>query len=333
MPLYQPFSTQTGESRLIIEMPGSFTDEGLGSETASPGWREKSEAVVAGPLNYLLQHPGKGVRSQVLEGFNTWMGVPASSLQIITNSIQMLHTASLLVDDIEDDSVLRRGLPVAHSIYGVPQTINSANYFYFKAMTVLQKLDSTEATDHFVNEMMRLHLGQAMDLYWRDSLICPTEADYLEMIGHKTGGLFRLGVQLLQTQSTQPTSPDLLLLADIIGVLFQVRDDYQNLCSEEYTKTKGYCEDITEGKFSYLVIHSIHQDPTNMDLMNILRQKTADPDQKRYAVQCMERTGSFEYTRAFIDVQINRAREIINNLSFGNGRENPLYILLDKLTL
>ena len=45
--------------------------------------------------------------------------------------VEMLHNASLMIDDIEDDSILRRGIPVAHKIYGVPHTINSANYVYF----------------------------------------------------------------------------------------------------------------------------------------------------------------------------------------------------------
>jgi len=52
-------------------------------------------------------------------------------------------------------------------------------------------------------------------------------------------------------------------LADLIGILFQIRDDYQNIKAGEYTKSKGLCEDITEGKFSYPIIHSILSKPDN----------------------------------------------------------------------
>jgi len=55
--------------------------------------------------------------------------------------------------------------------------------------------------DIFTEELINLHRGQGMDLYWRDSLICPSEADYLEMVGNKTGGLFRLAVRLMQAES------------------------------------------------------------------------------------------------------------------------------------
>jgi geranylgeranyl diphosphate synthase type 3 len=53
----------------------------------------------------------------------------------------------------------------------------------------------------FTDELLNLHRGQGMELYWRDSLTCPTEFDYLEMVGNKTGGLFRLAIKLMQAES------------------------------------------------------------------------------------------------------------------------------------
>jgi geranylgeranyl diphosphate synthase type 3 len=110
----------------------------------------------------------------------------------------------LLVDDVEDSSLLRRGLPVAHSIFGTAQTINSANYVYFQALQELQKLKNPLAIDIYTEELLNLHRGQGMDLFWRDTLTCPTEDDYLEMVGNKTGGLFRLAVKLMQAESAAP---------------------------------------------------------------------------------------------------------------------------------
>jgi geranylgeranyl diphosphate synthase, type III len=105
------------------------------------------------------------------------------------------------VDDVEDSSLLRRGIPVAHSIFGTAQTINSANYVYFCALGELRKLKSHIAIDIYTDELLNLHRGQGMDLFWRDTLTCPTEEDYLEMVGNKTGGLFRLAVKLMQAES------------------------------------------------------------------------------------------------------------------------------------
>lgn len=186
---------------------------------AVPPWTEQKESILLSPYTYLFSHPGKDIRAQLIAAFNEWLNVPAPALAIITKVIGMLHTASLLVDDVEDSSLLRRGLPVAHSIFGTAQTINSANYVYFVALQELLKLDQLEddnlemvggtskgrkrgeAVRIYTEELVNLHRGQGMDLFWRDTLTVPTEEEYLEMVGNKTGGLFRLAIRLMQAES------------------------------------------------------------------------------------------------------------------------------------
>lgn len=164
-------------------------------------WSAEKEKILLGPFDYLFEQPGKNLRSQLIAAFNMWLEVPMDSLEVITKVVGMLHTASLLVDDIEDSSPLRRGLPVAHNIFGTAQTINSANYVYFMALQELQKLRNPKAVAIFTDELLNLHRGQGMDLFWRDVLSCPTEDDYLEMVSNKTGGLFRLAIKLMQAES------------------------------------------------------------------------------------------------------------------------------------
>lgn len=175
-------------------------------------WSPAKEAILTGPYDYLDAHPGKDIRTHLIAAFNAWLHVPPAALAVITRVVGMLHTASLLVDDVEDSSQLRRGLPVAHSIFGTAQTINSANYVYFRALQELLTLDeiregeggrkSGEAVRIYTEELVNLHRGQGMDLFWRETLTVPTEAEYLEMVGNKTGGLFRLAVRLMQAEST-----------------------------------------------------------------------------------------------------------------------------------
>jgi len=273
------------------------------------------------------------MRAQLIGAFNEWLEVPEASLVIITKVVGMLHTASLLVDDVEDSSLLRRGLPVAHSIFGTAQTINSANYVYFMALQELGKLKNPMAINIFTEELLNLHRGQGMDLFWRDTLTCPSEDDYLEMVGNKTGGLFRLAVKLMQAESKN--LKDCVPLVNLIGIIFQIRDDYQNLSSPEYTHNKGVCEDLTEGKFSFPIIHSIRARPENMQLLNILKQKTDDEQVKRYAVAYMEGTGSFEYCRKVLATLMERARKLVDELDDGTGGRRGKRVLrfLDKMAI
>ena len=143
---------------------------------------------------------------------------------------QMLIFCS--IDDIQDGSDLRRGSPASHRVFGTAQTINSANYVYFLAQKeLLQLRNPLEAFQIFNDELLNLHRGQGMELFWRDTLTVPTVEQYLQMISNKTGGLFRLAVRLMQ--SVNPSDHDILLLTELLGLIFQVRDDYCNLCSDE----------------------------------------------------------------------------------------------------
>ncbi|KAJ5682484.1 hypothetical protein N7462_005649 [Penicillium macrosclerotiorum] len=272
-------------------------------------WSSKNEKILMGPYDYMHQHPGKDVRRQLIQAFNSWLQVPPESLAVIEKVVTMLHTASLLIDDVEDNSVLRRGIPVAHNIFGTAQTINSANYVYFLALQEIQQLHNPVAIDIYVKELLNLHRGQGMDLFWRDTLTCPTEDEYLEMVGNKTGGLFRLAVKLMQAESA--TGKDCVNLVNVMGLIFQICDDYLNLSNTTYTHNKGLCEDLTEGKFSFPIIHSIRADPSNHQLLSILKQKTQDDEVKRYAVQYMHSTGSFLHTRQVVAELRDRALSLI----------------------
>ncbi|KAL5622160.1 hypothetical protein BROUX41_006105 [Berkeleyomyces rouxiae] len=310
--------------------PSRYATEDL-DFTGRKLWTADKEKAVCGPFDYLYGHPGKDFRAQLIKAFDVWLEVPTESLAIITQVVGMLHTASLLIDDVEDSSSLRRGLPVAHNIFGVAQTINSANYIYFRALQEVQRLRSPNAISVFADELLHLHRGQGMDLFWRDNLTCPSEEDYLEMVGNKTGGLFRLGIKLMQAESRSLV--DCVPLVNLVGLIFQIRDDYLNLSSSEYSHNKGLCEDLTEGKFSFPIIHAIRADPANTQLINILRQKTTDVDVKRYAVAYMESMGSFTYTRSVVNVLIERARKVAFEIDDGRGKTANILAILDAMVL
>lgn len=285
-----------------------------------PEWTDEQEQILMGPFDYLETLPGKNLRSAFIQAFNTWLQVPPKQLEIVEKVISMLHTASLLVDDIEDNSQLRRGQPVAHSIFGAAQTFNSGNYVYFLALREIQRLNSPQAIEIYVDALIHLHRGQGMDVFWRDSLICPTEEEYLDMVSNKTGALFCLAIELLQIGSN--VKVDLVPLVRLFGIIFQICDDYLNLKSSSYLQKKGLCEDLTEGKFSFPIIHSIRSNPANRQLINVLKQKPQDEDLKRYAVAYMESTNTFEYTRDFVSSLKVEALEMIGDLEKQGLGEN-----------
>ncbi|GAA92555.1 geranylgeranyl diphosphate synthase [Aspergillus luchuensis IFO 4308] len=295
--------------------PTNLDAEAASSQQSEASYLDK-EKIVRGPLDYLLKSPGKDIRRKFIHAFNEWLRIPEDKLNIITEIVGLLHTASLLIDDIQDNSKLRRGLPVAHSIFGIAQTINSANYAYFLAQERLRELNHPETYEIYTEELLRLHRGQ--------------EEDYIEMIANKTGGLFRLAIKLMQLESE--TKSNVIELADLLGVIFQIRDDYQNLQSGLYTKNKGFCEDLTEGKFSFLIIHSINSNPNNHHLLNILRQRSEDDSVKKYAVEYINSTGSFDYCRERLASLLEEADHMVKKLENEAGQSKGIYDILSFLS-
>jgi geranylgeranyl diphosphate synthase type 3 len=261
----------------------------------------------------------------------------------------MLHNASLLIDDIQDNSKLRRGVPVAHNIYGVPLTINAANYIYFLAMQKALTLRHPDVTQIFVglfenkiqffdfflfiylDQMLELHHGQGMEIWWRDNFVSPSEDEYRQMVIRKCGGLFNLGVRLMQLFAPIETRDRLNFdrLCQLLSLLFQIRDDYCNLISKEYATNKSYCEDLTEGKFSFPILHAVNTRETDTRIIHILKQRTQDVELKRYCVQLLHEFGSIEYTRQSCDELAKQVYDEIDVLGGNNYLENLIQGLME----
>lgn len=123
---------------------------------------------------------------------------------------------------------------------------------------------------------------------------------------------------------------DCISLVNLMGPIFQICDDYLNLSNPVYSRNKGLCEDLTEGKFSFPVIHSIRSQPDNLQLINILKQRTKEEEVKRYAISYMESTGSFAYTRKIVVklrdkalIEIDKIEASLDRNSGENSSENP----------
>jgi ophiobolin F synthase len=214
------------------------------------------------------------------------------------------------LDDLEDNSPLRRGKPSTHNIYGMAQTINSATYQYIAATDIAAQLQNPENFRIFVEEMQQLHVGQSYDLYWTHNTLCPTVTEYLKMVDMKTGGLFRMLTRMMIAESPvgdKVSNSDMNLFSCLIGRFFQIRDDYQNLASADYAKAKGFAEDLDEGKYSFTLIHCIQTLESDPELAGEMMQLRAflvkrrlegklSHEAKREVLATMKKTESLEYT-------------------------------------
>lgn len=318
-------------------------------------------AIVA-PYTYLHNLPGnnQNMRYQFLVAFNKLYFVIEDEdvLAEIGSVIAIFHDSSLLIDDIEDSSLVRRGLACAHVKYGVALTINAGNLMYFmalkRAVTSLPDLwlrhhgksnnvnVQNDAYTILVDEMLNLHVGQGLDIYWRDSLAkiweneLPSVAEYLDMVKNKTGGLFRLSVRLLALFSPGEFQlSELIPLANLLGIIYQVRDDYLNLVDERYEEMKGMAgEDLVEGKLSLPILHALVNAGGSTPVHEILLGLTTSderlkhPEKVAAAISYLKECGSLTYTFNLLQSYVEKALEM---LASSGGNTKALQMIVKNL--
>ena len=200
----------------------------------------------------------------------------------ITPLVEFVHTASLIHDDIEDKADLRRGKPAAHITYGLDTALNAASWLYFEAPVCINQLKASdelklELYKTYTNELRRLHLGQAMDIFWhRNPEVFPSESQYLAMVKSKTGTLASLAAKLGCLAGGLSASDAELFggIAADIGIGFQIIDDVINLTSGNPGKKRG--DDIVEGKKSLpVLIHSAEKPADKAKLAAFMKEAAA----------------------------------------------------------
>jgi octaprenyl-diphosphate synthase len=219
----------------------------------------------------LLSRGGKRWRPLLLTLICEGLGGGDAGLSLAP-LVEFPHNASLIHDDIEDNSDERRGKPAVHLLYGTDTAINGGCFLYFLPLCCVASWDRPPDLKNTVyalwgDYMRRLHLGQAMDIHWhRDFSSLPDLDEYDRMCRLKTGCLARfaalLGVWAAAGSAGFPGAPETLAEslgkgAENLGVGFQILDDVKNLTTGILGKKRG--DDIVEGKKSLPVLLYLHR--------------------------------------------------------------------------
>jgi len=193
----------------------------------------------------------------------------------LTPLVEFPHNASLIHDDIEDNSDERRGKPAIHLLHGTDTAINSGAFMYFLPLACLSAWEDAAGADSlkdriwsiWASHMRTLHLGQAMDIAWHsDPHALPALDEYDRMCRLKTGCLARLAAVLgvyIGSKGDSHLSSIFGNAAEQLGVGFQILDDVKNLDKGVPGKKRG--DDIVEGKKSLPVLLYLHRYPEKRD--------------------------------------------------------------------
>jgi len=267
-------------------------------------------ASLAEPVWDFLDRGGKRWRPMLLLTCAEAVSGSVEAAEPLVPIIEFIHNGTLVHDDLEDDSDIRRGKPCLHKLFGVDVATNVGSAMYFVPLVILygKRAPYTDAQrlhiyDLVIQELVRCHCGQAIDIAWHNSRRRRiTEAEYLQMCAYKTGVLARLAAKLgaYVSGGSRAQIEELGRFGETIGVAFQIQDDILNLTGTKFAQGKGRGEDIHEGKRTLLVWYALDHAP-EADACRLDEILDAHPEDQATideAIRVIERTGAIEYARS-----------------------------------
>lgn len=277
---------------------------------------ETASKAVNEPIWDLLSRGGKRWRPVLFLLSHEAFGGDSKKVMDFVVIPEVVHNGTLMVDDCEDSSELRRGKPCIHKIYGVDVAINAGNAMYYLPLLSLMKNRDKfpketmlKAYEIYSQEMINLSYGQGMDIWWhKGNKYDVSEDEYLQMCAYKTGTLARMSAKLgaLFAGANDKQLEAIGKFAESVGVTFQIQDDVLNLVGEEFGKGKGVGEDIHEGKRTLMVIHAL-KNAAKRDAERLRQILLMHPSEQKVideAIQIVKKSGSIEYAK-------KRARDLL----------------------
>jgi len=250
-----------------------------------------------------LKRGGKRLRPELCLLSCEAVGGKRSQAMPAAVAIELFHNFSLIHDDIEDDSVMRRGKPCLHRIYGVPLAINAGDGLFVMVFKALQALPASKALraraileDAFISVLE----GQGMELNWyRNNRWDVGERDYFRAVSGKTGSLMSASCEVGAFLGGGSPA-EIRALKDFgmdIGIAFQIQDDVLNLTGEEEKYKKEIGGDITEGKRSIIVTRAMEVLPEKEKarLLSILSSGTHEREKIEEAIGLLRECGAIDY--------------------------------------
>lgn len=285
-----------------------------------------------------LERGGKRVRPYlmltVMEGFNTDY---KKGLEI-ASGIEIFHNFTLIHDDIEDSSELRRGKPCIHIMHGIPLAINAGDGMFVHVLKAISNSKITceekqKVLEYLSKGFIEVLNGQGYELGWiHENKWDLTEENYFKMAMGKTGELIATSAKVgaLLGGANKEEILEMESFGLEIGLAFQIQDDVLNLIGEEEKYRKEIGGDIREGKRTLIVIDALKKcnNEEKEKIIEILSKKENTKEEINFAINLMNEKGSIQYAKIYAEELVEKAKK---RLSFvkNDEKRKELEILAD----
>lgn len=246
-------------------------------------------------------------------------------------AIELIHTFSLIHDDIMDDDDMRRGMPSVHKVWDEPLAILAGDTLFSKAFEmIIASKDENAHPAHVANALatvadacVKICEGQASDMGFEGNFDV-NEAEYSEMIYKKTGALIAAATKAgaIMGGADDETVTALYEYGRMIGIAFQIQDDYLDVVSDEKDLGKPVGSDIAKGKMTLMVVKALAESEGDDHdrLLEILKDDNCSQDMVEEAIDLFNKYGSIDYAHNLALENVQGAKDALDILEDSHAK-------------
>ena len=232
--------------------------------------RLQSQVPLVGEVSqYIIGAGGKRLRPALLLLMAGALGLTGPHRLTLAAVVEFIHTATLLHDDVVDESTLRRGRATANQAFGNPASVLVGDFLYSRAFQMMVDVGDMRVMQVLADATNVIAEGEVLQLVQiRNTAM--TEDDYLQVIRSKTAKLFEASARLpaLLVQASEDVESACALFGQALGTAFQVVDDALDYSGDASTMGKNLGDDLREGKVTLPVICTLQRvAPSERDLL------------------------------------------------------------------
>jgi geranylgeranyl pyrophosphate synthase len=272
-------------------------------------------------VDHLLTSGGKRIRPTVVLLCGGMLGAEHDHLVTLASAIELLHTATLVHDDLIDEASLRRGIPTLNSQWTPGATVLTGDYIFARAANLAAQTGSLIIMERFAETLMTIVNGEITQLFGTHS--GDNRRDYYDRIYAKTASLFELAAEgaALLSGADQSLRDDVRQFGYAIGVAFQIVDDVLDFVGDPAKVGKPVASDLRQGLLTLPTLYYLEQHPHDTSLQQLTRNESLDNGEMDRLVESIRRSGAIDQARQEAESFIGEAEALLSKMPHSPERD------------
>ena len=288
-------------------------------------------------VKYIVKHKGKNLRPLLVVMSAKLCGKPTENTYITASIVEMLHSATLIHDDVVDEAELRRGFPSINATWKNKIAVLIGDYLLSKCLISGTETGSLDVMRILADSAKRLSKGELKQIE-KSKTLNITEEEFFKMISNKTGALIGAACELgaITTSNKEEDRNNLRSFGESVGTAFQIRDDLLDYYGNQKLIGKPIGNDFKDKKITLPLIYSFQHAPkSETAAIKKKIKKGVKKGEIKEIINFAEKYNGIMYAQKKLEYYAEKAKEILSNYPAGETKTSMLnfvdYIILRSM--